>query len=34
MDLIYLALGAALWALLVLLVRALDRLAPKTGSRP
>ena len=34
MDLIYLALGAALWGVMVLLVRGLECLAPKAGGRP
>jgi len=34
MDLVFLLLGAALWGLMVLLVRGLERLAPAPGRRP
>lgn len=34
MDLVYLILGCALWGLLVLLARGLDRLAPQREPRP
>jgi len=34
MDLIFIALGAALWLLAALLVRGLERLEPARGSRP
>jgi hypothetical protein len=34
MDLVFIALGAALWLLMVLLVRGLERLAPVEGGRP
>jgi hypothetical protein len=33
MDLVFIVLGAALWLLMVLLVRGLDRLAPAQGER-
>jgi hypothetical protein len=33
MDLVFIVLGAALWLLMVLLVRGLDRLAPAPGER-
>ena len=34
MDLVFLLLGATLWALMVLLVLGLRRLAPQHGQRP
>lgn len=34
MDLVFLMSGAALWGLMVLLVRGLERLAPARGGRP
>ena len=34
MDVVFIALGAALWLLMVLLVRGLERLAPAQGERP
>lgn len=33
MDLVFIVVGAALWLLMVLLVRGLDRLAPAPGER-
>ena len=34
MDFVFLVLAAALWGLMALLVRGLDRLAPKKEQRP
>jgi hypothetical protein len=34
MDLVFLALGAALWGLMVLMVVGLERLAPGQAVRP
>jgi hypothetical protein len=34
MDFVFLVLGAALWGLMVLLVRGLERLAPGQAQRP